>query len=493
MKELMIPIDDGPRPVYLRIADGLRTAIDEARLAPGEALPSTRDLALQFGVHRHTVMNALDELVAEGWLEARPRSAYRVQVGLPPRLCLQGTASEDGIPLFSKLDWSQRVLLQNLMSDPLYRLHNPAARFRFNNDGPDLRLLPFDELKSAMRATSRRDMREVLGYGLAAGVPALLDVIATYLRRARGIVDRKIIVTNGSIEGFLIVALLLLGPGKRIAMDRLCFRPIYEQFKLTHTDVVPLPMDAEGTDPDGLARILQSQRLNLIYLTPLHHHPTTITLSIARRRAIYQIAAQHGVPILEDDYDHEFHYRAQPPAPLASHDPLDLVIYASTFSKSLFPSARVGYLAVPESLFLPLCQVRRCTAWQSNGLIQQILADWMREGGFERHAARMRRVYQRRLGHTLRVLHGYGERMPELQVADPGGGMAVWLDTSRDSVAVARRAYELGVGVTSEQFCCVPPAQPGHHLRLSFANMNEDEITLGLELLMRAVREVPRS
>ncbi len=491
MKELMIPIDNGPRPVYLRIADGLRNAIDEARLAPGEALPSTRDLALQFSVHRHTVMNALDELVAEGWLNVHPRSGYSVQAHLPPRLRLHDTTWAQTEQSFAKHDWSQKVS-QDLMFDPLYRLFNPALRFRFI-DGPDLRLLPFDELKSAMRAASRRDRREMLGYGSAAGMPALLDAIATYLRRARGIVDRKIIVTNGSTESFLIVALLFLGPGKRVAMDRLCFRPIYEQFKLTHTDVVPLPMNAEGTDPDGLARILQSQRLDLIYLTPLHHHPTTITLPIARRRAIYQIAAQHGVPILEDDYDHEFHYRAQPPAPLASDDPLDLVIYTSTFSKSLFPSARVGYLAVPEALFVPLCKVRRCTAWQSNGLIQQILADWMREGGFERHVARMRRVYQRRLWHTMQVLREYGEQIPEMHAADPGGGMAIWLDTGCDSNAVAQRAYDLGVGVISEQFYCVPPAQPGRHLRLSFANMNENEITLGLELLMRAICEVPRS
>ena len=289
-----------------------------------------------------------------------------------------------------------------------------------------------------------------------------------------------------------MVALLLLGPGKRVVMDRLCFRPISELFALTHTEVCSVPMDADGTDPGALEAVLRHRGADLIYLTPLHHYPTTLTMPPERRALIYRIAAQYGVPILEDDYDHEFHYSGTPLAPMASDDPLGLVIYASTFSKSAFPGARIGFLAIPDALLLPLCKVRRCTTWQVNGLAQQAMAIWVNEGGFERHIARVRCTYQRRLTHMLACIDALkASTLPELQLRVPDGGLAIWLDTQRDSQAVAERAAARGVLAHSEHFCSLTPAARGSHLRLAFASMTEDEISAGLELLAQAIADTP--
>jgi GntR family transcriptional regulator/MocR family aminotransferase len=401
MKDLLLVLPADSRPVYVRIADALRTAIMQERLPATSRLPSSRQLATLLGVHKHTVMAAMDELVAEGWLEAHQRSSYRVHRSPPKQLRAQRQLVRSDALDVKEFSWAQRQSVEIFSNADYFLYKNQGIKHRFISDGPDLRLVPLDEIRDALRRAGSSPAAETFGYGGPQGVPALLESIETYLQRMRAIQGRRIIVTNGSTEAILMVALLLLGPGKRVVMDRLCFRPISELFALTHTEVCSVPMDADGTDPDALDAVLRHRGADLIYLTPLHHYPTTSTMPPERRALIYRIAAQYGVPILEDDYDHEFHYSGTPLAPMASDDPLGLVIYASTFSKSAFPGARIGFLAIPDALLLPLCKVRRCTTWQVNGLAQQAMAIWVNGGGFERHIARARCTYQRRLTHML--------------------------------------------------------------------------------------------
>src|SRR5262249_47250795 len=151
--------------------------------------------------------------------------------------------------------------------------------------------------------------------------------VESYLRRVRAVTGREIIVTNGSQQGIFLAAQALIGPGEPVAVERMGYRPAWEAFRAAGGRLVPVDVDSEGADPDSLAKLLRKPRPRLLYLTPLHQYPTTVTLPIARRLRIYELCAQHGVPVLEDDYDHEFHYRSQPLAPMASRDPEGLVIY----------------------------------------------------------------------------------------------------------------------------------------------------------------------
>lgn len=492
MKSMLLVLPTDSRPVYLRIADALRTAIMQERLPATSRLPSSRQLATLLGVHKHTVMAAMDELVAEGWLEARQRSSYRVHRSPPKQVRAHRQLARLDAPNVNEFSWAQRQNVEIFSNADYFQFKNQRINHRFTSDGPDLRLIPLDEFRDVLRRAGNSPAAEVFGYGGSQGVPTLLESIQTYLQRMRAIQGRQIIVTNGSTEAILMVALLLLGPGKRVVMDKLCFRPIHEIFSLTRTEICSVPMDADGTDPGELEAVLRHRGADLIYLTPLHHYPTTRTMPLERRALIYQIAAQYGVPILEDDYDHEFHYSGMPLAPMASDDPLGLVIYASTFSKSAFPGARIGFLAVPNALLLPLCKVRRCTTWQVNGLAQQAMAIWINEGGFERHIARVRCTYQRRLTHMLACIDALkASTLPELQLRVPDGGLAIWLDTQRDSQAVVDRAAARGVLAHSEHFCSLTPAVRGSHLRLAFASMAEDEISAGLALLGQAIADTP--
>jgi GntR family transcriptional regulator/MocR family aminotransferase len=232
--------------------------------------------------------------------------------------------------------------------------------------------------------------------------------------------------------------------------------------------------------------------VRLIYLTPHHQYPTTVTLPTARRLRIYELASRHQIPIVEDDYDHEFHFRSQPIAPMASSDPCGLVIYISTLSKIMFPSARIGFLAVPEELFEPLARQRAIVTRQNSIFMQDAIARWMDSGGFERHLKRMRRVYEERRDAMIASLEDGRHRGLPLAWTVPDGGMALWLDTGLDSDAVAARAAEAGVYVSAESEFRPGPPHSGTHLRLGFASQSPQEIQAGIGLLMDSMHKLQR-
>jgi GntR family transcriptional regulator / MocR family aminotransferase len=194
--------------------------------------------------------------------------------------------------------------------------------------------------------------------------------------------------------------------------------------------------------------------------------------------------------ILEDDYDHEYHYRSQPLPPLAASDPESLVIYLSTFSKVLFPSARIGFIAIPKELYGPFRNFRRILTRQNDSLLQDAVARWMRQGGFERHLRRMRRTYEERRNCLVDCLPGADDESL-CPGGIPDGGMALWMDTGRDSHIVAERAARRGVEVAPEVRFQMKPAI-GRHLRLGFANQTPQEISAAMAILLEVLSSIKR-
>jgi GntR family transcriptional regulator/MocR family aminotransferase len=186
---------------------------------------------------------------------------------------------------------------------------------------------------------------------------------------------------------------------------------------------VGIKQDAQGICPDDLEEQILKGIVRLIYLTPLHQYPATMTLTVSRRIAIYQLSLQHNIPIVEDDYDHEFHYRCQPLAPMATQDPAQLVIYLLTFSKIMFPGARIGIMAVSKAMAKAVTEYRLLICHNSNVLMQGALAKWMLKGGFERHLRRTTRVNIQRRDHAVSVLKKYDY----FEFDIPDGGMATWV------------------------------------------------------------------
>jgi GntR family transcriptional regulator/MocR family aminotransferase len=460
MRELNLTLAESSDPKYLRLAEAIRQAIEAGQLQPGELLPSTRQLAERYEAHRHTVMNALAELVAEGWLDSEPGRGYRVVAGLPRYFM---TDSPPAAPASPKSSY----------------------RYAFPSGQPDLRLFPTDEYYGILREVLRKsDPVSLLGYDDPAGATELLVQLGHYLRRLRDISSTEIVVTHGSQEGLFLISKMLVKPGQTAAVEEIGYSPAWQALRLAGANLVGLPVDRHGVVPEALDKLARTTRVAVLYATPLHQYPSTVTMPLERRRELYQVAAAHGIPILEDDYDHEFHYRSRPLAPLKSRDPEHIVYYTSTFSKLVYPSARLGFVVLPPGQGARFAEIKRVVTRQSNTLVQLAQARWMESGGFERHLRRMRRAYQARLQTMVRVLEeGRQHWGLPLSFDVPDGGMSLWVDFGVDTAQLASLAAKRGVAVKGG-FEFRLDGGPSTHLRLGFASSNAEEIRAGMGILM---------
>jgi GntR family transcriptional regulator/MocR family aminotransferase len=470
---------------YLQLAETVRCAIRQGQLATGDKLPSVKSISEDLGLNRHTVMKSLAELVAEGWIESIQRVGYKVVPNLP---------IEKSQTLSNITDNKSHMDFRFVRSGsplPTY----PANNFEYNFSGgqPDLALFPFDEFKRCMSEVLFRPNTAQLSYGQSAGTPELIDQVKLYLRKSRAITEREIVITNGSQEALFIVAQLLLQTGDKVAVEELGYPPAMSAFSNTGAELVGVKQDAQGMCADDLAVKILKGNVRLIYLTPLHQYPTTVTLTVSRRMAIYQLAAQHNIPIVEDDYDHEFHYRCQPLAPMATQDPAQLVIYLSTFSKIMFPGARIGIMAVNKAMAKAVTEYRLLICHKSNVLMQAALAKWMANGGFERHLRRTTRVNLQRRDHAILVLKKYD--CFEFDI--PDGGMALWvklkhgIDNNKGVISaerLAQRCQEMGIFIQHEkQFQLNIKRDRNCFIRLGFAGMSETDFADGIELLVNTL------
>lgn len=481
MKSLLLKLPAGRGPLYLRIAEAVRRAVGTGQLRPGEALPSTRVLARDLRTNRHTVMAAFGELAAEGWLTVEPRFPVRVSATLPSRFFEpQKTAT---LPARRPHRWR---ITRRPQLEPLASSRYP---FKWNFVvGPDLRLFPFEDFRSHLADALKRSGPRLFDYGDPLGQPSLVEELGVFLRRTRAIKDRRIIITHGSQEAIFLASQVLLKAGDWVGVEEMGYHPAFEALKSAGAKLAPLRIDSEGLDPDHLAFTLRRKKLRLLYMTPLHQYPTTVTLPIARRMRIYELAARYRVPILEDDYDHEYHYRCNPMTPFAADDTDGLVIYISTFSKVFSPSARIGFMAVPPALAQPFAAFRRIVTRQNDYLLQDAVARWMRDGSFERHLRRTRRIYEERRDAMLASL----ERGRELGLnwQKPDGGMALWLETGRDSKTAAALAEKRGVYTSPESEYQLKRGR-ATHLRLGFAQQSPPEIRAGIDVLLKVLSEQP--
>jgi GntR family transcriptional regulator/MocR family aminotransferase len=482
-RQLTLNLPRDRRPKYLRIADAIRRAIRSGQVRPGERIPSVRQLAELLRTNRLTVLAAAEELINEGWITSEYRKGYRV-VDPMPSTFLESTVTageEVGPAKPYQFKLAGRINLDSFA--PAQRVaHN------FQSGLPDLRLFPLAEFRDFLRDAIRRTPREaLLGYGDPQGYRPLLDLIGDYLRRVRGIQDRKLIITHGSQEAIYLVIRLLVRAGDTIAMEALSYPPARETIRLCGGKLIAVPIGTEGIDVGAFAKIVERRRIKLLYLTPLHQFPTTRTLSLASRKRLYEICARHGILILEDDYDHEYHYRCQPLAPIAATDPSGLVIYFSTFSKLLFPAARLGFVGLPERLREPFVQYRRLLSHENTMLIQSAVYRWMASGALERHIRKTRRLYEERRNALCEALETARQK-GTVDYNVPDGGMAIWLNIHRDARALAERLLRQGVFVSAES-SYRGDENPGTHLRLGFSNQNPQELRAGAHQLLRALDE----
>jgi len=477
VKTLNIAIENSQSKLYLKIAEAIRNAIKCGAVMPAEKLPSARTLAVQLSVNRHTIMAAYNELIAQGWVETKQRQGYTVAEMLPIYSSLTNKAKK--ICQGEKHSW--RVVKPN--KDSLTR---PANDYQFNFAGgnPDIELFPFNEFRGFINEALSRPSIKELNYGENSGYKPFIKEVSTYLRRVRAVIDKEIVVVNGTQEALYILSQVLLKKGDKVAVENLGYRPAWAALKNAGAELVGIKQTDQGIDVDDFESLIKQDKIRLLYLTPLHQYPTTTTLSGAKRVQIYKLAQQYNIPIIEDDYDHEFHYNSQPLPPMAANDPSGLVIYLSSFSKIMFPGIRLGIIAVDKSLAQHIVSYRTLMNHKANVLLQDAVARWMKDGGFERHLRKSTRQYQKRRKCMVELLNGFIEEGLKIKFTIPKGGMALWINVGNNAEEIACLAKKQGIFLLAENaFHLNPKKNENKFIRLGFAGQSENKIRKGLLLL----------
>ena len=266
---------DGTGPVFLRIARGVMRDIRRGRLKPGQRLPGSRPWAKELGLNRNTVLAAIAELEAQGWVTTSPTRGTFVSDALPEELAAHASRglAELGVTLPPEPEF---------FSGRAFTL--PLEVLPFSAGTPDPRLVPVELIARTWRRVVRRGGRRLLEYGEPGGHPALRRAIAQMLSEVRGVpaTAQQVVVTRGSQMGLDLLARALISPGEAVAVEALGYRPAWEALRLAGARLVPVPIDADGLDVDALERILKRRRLRAVYVTPHHQYPTTVTMAAGR-------------------------------------------------------------------------------------------------------------------------------------------------------------------------------------------------------------------
>ncbi len=364
----------------------LRGLIRSGRLAAGAQLPPTRLLAEQLGLARQTVAEAYERLTLEQLIEARRGRGSFVRA-LP--------AAEPETPPVAppRFASAARIASFEQLPVPLLRfVDNPLARFDFVGGSPEPALFPHEDWRRHLHAAQRQ-----LGQGSAhappGGLPALREAIAEHVAYARGVrcSPADVIVTQGAQQAFDLLVRVLVGPSEVAAIESPGYPPLQALLQAQGARIAPVPVDDDGLVTDALPA-----GARLVYTTPAHQFPLGVAMSAARRRALLAWASREGAVVIEDDYDSEFRFEGQPRDSLQGLDGEGRVAFVGSFSKTLAPSLRLGYVIAPPALREALLNARHLTDVHGPLLLQSALARFMQEGAYRRHLRRCVAEYARR-------------------------------------------------------------------------------------------------
>jgi GntR family transcriptional regulator/MocR family aminotransferase len=465
-------------PPFLQITRKFADDIRRGRLRPGDRLPGSRRLAATLGVHRNTVIAAYSELLAEGWIEAAQGRGTFVAAAIPDMLVRpQGRVSSGRT--------GSRAMLQLPDAPRAYRPPSlPRGTLNLSSGAPDLRLVPARLIGRAYRRVLARHADDVLGYGNPEGHPGLRSALASMLAATRGLsaTMASVLVTRGSQMALALLARALMRPGDIVAVEAWGYRPAWEAFRAAGATVVPVPIDRDGIDVGALRQLSGRPRFRAVYLTPHHQYPTTVTLKAARRIEVLAVAREHAFAVIEDDYDHEFHYDGRPVLPIASLDHAGVVVYVGTLSKVLAPGLRAGYIVASPPILRQVAAIRSVLDIQGDLATEAAIAAMIEDGEVQRHVARARRIYGDRRAALANALQRALGSVVEFDL--PAGGMALWLRFERtvDVDGWARRSLAQGLSwFTGRRYAF--DQQPCPFARLSFASLNEREIVQAVKVM----------
>lgn len=461
----------------------LHAAILDGRLRPGTRMPSTRALAGMYGVSRNTALAAYDLLLAEGYLETRPRGGTFVARAVPRTSpqppAAAGARDETRLSAF----WRDPPAIHAHPSLPA----PPQIDFRLGV--PDESALRFDTWQRLAARAMRSIARHGSGYADPCGRAALREAIAKHVSYTRAVAcgPDDLVVTAGTQQALDLLARILVTPGKTVvALEDPGYPPARAVFTAAGARVIPVPVDQHGI---VTARIPADAKV--VYVTPSHQFPLGCVMSMARRAELLGFARQNGAVIIEDDYDGEFRFGERPLDALQTMDRSQSVFYLGTFSKSLFPGLRLGYVAAPGWALPALAAAKQCADGHCPLPAQDALAAFINEGHLARHVRKMREVYGQRRQHLLALIGQHFNGLLAPVESSAGLHLAAFSAPELNVAALAAYARIAGVGIYSlAPYYAGPHGRPG--LVFGYGATSIDAISSGMVRLAPLVNALAR-
>lgn len=470
------------RKVSVQLYLGLRDIILSGGVGPGDRLPASRILAREMGVSRTTVVDALERLVAEGLLVSRVGAGTFVSDILEHQRPAQPAAPE-ATPPAPPPRLSHTIEHAMAAFAPRARLpHRPGA---FVTALPALDAFPIAQWARVSARHLRGTREDVMGYGPPQGHDGLRRAIASHLNAARGIrCDAcQIFVTAGAQQAFELIGRVLLNPGDRVWYENPGATGARNALLAAGAELIPVPVDEDGMDVAEARR--RAPHFRLAFVTPSHQQPLGHVMSLARRLELLEAAGSARALVIEDDYDGEFTYSGRPVPPLKGVDTADRVLYVGTFSKTLFPALRLGYVLVPQGLVAAFDRLFASWVGTPATHVQAAVAEFMEEGLFATHIRMMRRLYAAR--HDA-LIYAARDLPDTIRVARTGSGFhtTASLDARVDETRLIDDAAAAGVTIVPiSRYALSPPGHKG--LVLGFGSTAHDDIRAGV----RVLRDLP--
>jgi len=488
-----MPAPSSTRPSSRSLYRDIRARIGDGSYAAGTALPSTRALAAERGVSRGTVSLVYEQLASDGFVDTRPGAATRVAAGAADRIRAQGRGAAASEPQRTQPDTERlSAFAQRLQAMPLRpAAPDPAGVIDFVYGplaGRDFPTLPW--LKALRRAEGLRSQR--LEYASPLGAPELRQALQQYLHQTRGLAcsTEQILVVNGSQHALDLCARLLLNPGDPVVVENPGYRMAHQVFEAYGAQLLCADVDDDGLQTAQLAALTAQAPARLAYVTPGHQFPLGGYLPMARRHALLDWAHAQRCWVIEDDYDSDYRYGVRPEPSLLSLDSADCVIHVGTFSKTLSPQLRLGYMVLPPALASLFAQAKLLTDRHTATGPQRALAQLIDDGSYARHVRRMRRKQHARQQALLQALERHLGTQVRIQGAASGLHLSVWFPglAASQEAQLVQAAAQRGVRVYP-----ISPLyrQPAGHAQagvvMGYALLDLPEIERGVQRLAEAL------
>lgn len=471
-------------PIYLQLSQQLINAIQRQYLMPGSKIPGSRLLAELLGIHRKTVIAALDDLQNQGWIAIYPNKGTYILTKnefSDHKKRYSPSVSLNSYPIQTAYTFKRSNLLDNPFEKANYE-------YQFNDGEPDIRLSPLQNLSGLYSASLKRKYisKQFHEHSHSQSNVFFKEQLANYLNSSRGLhISKNNLFTARSVEMTLyILSRILLKTDDTVIVGELSQATTNMIFQQAGAKIKTIPVDNQGLQIHLLEEYLKKNKVRMVYVSPHHHYPTTVNMSVERRIQLMQLAYQYNFILLEDDYAYDFQFDRSTLMPLASGDLSGNVIYVGSFGKWLAPSFSIGFVVAPQQLIEEMNKYLGVLDRQGDLVMEQVLAEMIAEGEIHRHLRKSSKIYQKRRDDFAHLLKSTFKE--QIFFERPSGGLAFWITFNQPLplMSLTKKALKQELFIPKNilfqnRILCA--------MRLGFGHLNKDEMKESIEILKNCI------